>query len=619
VGLEQKMNTKWRLMTSSTGSTPLRLSDIVTRQAIFNCGTAGHVMHGKSTLVRNLTGQATQRYQAEKERNITIKLGYANVELYYDRANGQVYTGNQTLPNTAKLLYTISFVDCPGHELYMATMVSGSKIMDHALMVVAANEQIPQPQTHQHMIALEYSKVSDVTYVLNKLDLIKRKDVPAVKATLDKYLDSVCPGTSPVIFPISAATGSNIGALCQYLAGKVSAKIPYIVEATCKPLLMNIVRSYNVNRPNTPLEDLVGAVVGGTIERGVITVGDQVEIRPGVFKMLDGKRVLQPLVARVVSLQSDQTALPLAIPGGLIGVSLSIYAGLSNNDRLKGQVLGHVGTLPEVYDELHGKYRMLADISTTLSPGSNIDIVVNGIMVVGSNIVELKPTHEGRRGLVKLRLKSPVVLDINDNNVALMIGGKLVASLKVTRGTLAVPIVYPEGTTHSWRAPEYSIVDDLEHYSAPVADFDSLLEGIDCRTSRIRRHQLPTLPVNIQHKNSYITATDLSAFWLELESKHPASASSAVPLDIRAIFIENLHSELAGSQPRYNSEGSLVLDGRYTTAQISAFVTKFVDKLLKCPSCRGTQTALYRSESIERVCSTCPATTYLHTTHMGRI
>jgi translation initiation factor 2 subunit 3 len=420
----------------------LKLSDIIKGQAIFNCGTAGHVSHGKSTLVYALTGTQTQRFEKERERNITIRLGYANCKLCLDPSTGEV----KALPSSSAVdkglvhLSTISFVDCPGHELYMATMISGSKVMDYAMVVLAANETIPKPQTHRHLIALDYSRIGDISFALNKLDLVKKEDVPKVKERLDEYLKYMGM-QDKVIHPISAATGGNLKELCKFLAAKVNGRIPLTIEAAKKPLRMNIVRSYNVNRPNTKLEDLKGAVVGGSIESGVLSVGDQVELRPGIiYNKPDAsgksRRVIQPLVGRVTSLESDHNALTHAIPGGLIGVNLTIYAGLSHNDALKGFVLGHVGTLPDMYDRILGKFRTIDSSlpgskekdDVVFASGQTVDVVVNGICIVQGKIAELKTKKgESKKGSMTLELQRPVAMNMDDS-IAIMIDNKLVAA-----------------------------------------------------------------------------------------------------------------------------------------------------------------------------------------------
>jgi translation initiation factor 2 subunit 3 len=622
---------------TSTSTLTLRLSEIIKGQAIFNCGTAGHVMHGKSTLVQKFTGTKTQRHKKEKVRNITINLGYANGKIFKNPDTGNVFM----FPATAKegmakdpetgdcldLLYHISFVDCPGHHLYMATMVSGSKIMDYALVIVAANESIPQPQTHQHILALDYSGITDMSFVLNKVDLVKEKDIEPIHQKLTGYLGNVG-FKDPIIHPISAATGENVDLLVKFLASKVSSKIPRILEAFKKPLRMHIVRSYNVNKPNTKLEDLVGAVVGGTIESGVLSVGDQVELRPGAVTVKDGKRVLQPFVARVLSLQSDVNTLTNAIPGGLIGANLSIYAGLGNSDRLKGQVLGHVGTLPDIHDQLRAKFRIIdfrikdTDILPVLQLNSTVNLLVNGIMNVKAQITELKTSKkDSTKGSLALKLSTPVVFNIAEkNSIAVMIKDQLVASLTVKEGSLSLPIVYPDGVDPDFSIQEVDIINDLEGYEAETDDFDTMVKRVNYAKVKAKKDLLPVLTVNSVNGargNSYISKNELN----ELVEALTFPNSLKHPVDIKHLLVQNIDSELSGASPRFNEEGTLVMNGRIQTSQIKTFVTKFNHKMLRCPSCRNCQSSLGKEEktTILRQCHSCPAVTYLHSTVMGKI
>jgi translation initiation factor 2 subunit 3 len=618
----------------------IKLSEIVNNQAIFNCGTAGHVSHGKSTLVKGLTGVTTQRYQKEKERNITIKLGYANCKLFINPVTNEIFSHpssvtkatDPTTNDPLQLLYNISFVDCPGHQVYMATMISGSKIMDHAMVIIAANERIPQPQTHQHILALDYSRIKNISFVLNKMDLVREKDVVKIKHTLTSYL-SKTGFEAPVIYPISAATGTNVDKYCRYLAGQVSARLPVMIEQSKKTLRMNIVRSYNVNKPNTSLHNLVGAVVGGSIQSGILTVGDQVELRPGVYKMKDGIKVLQPLVATVLSLESDANSLQYAIPGGLIGVNLSIYAGLGNNDRLKGQVLGHVGQLPDVYNKLIGKYYHIdvrandTDVQPMLMQTSQICVIVNGIMNVNATIVQFKPDKkDSKKGKIALDLHTPVVLDLAEiNSIAIMIdpknGGTLIASLKVTSAELDVPIVYPEGTDHNFIPATYEIINDLPEFHCEPETFNDLSQHINYRSQvKVIKESLPIPTINTVNRSSFITGKDLDALISALTCTCATVPDKFKKIDLKEIFVQNIAREFSNSDPRFNGEGALVLNGKYRTAQFQVFISTFCKKLLACPGCNNIKTTLGKVDgSITRVCHCCPAVTYLHCTDMGKI
>ena len=162
---------------------------MISRQATINIGTIGHVAHGKSTVVKALSGVHTVRFKNELERNITIKLGYANAKIYksddpkcqrpvcFTSASStkeDVFTMNGFKYN---LVRHVSFVDCPGHDILMATMLNGAAVMDAALLLIAGNETCPQPQTSEHLAAIEIMKLKHILILQNKIDLIKEAQV----------------------------------------------------------------------------------------------------------------------------------------------------------------------------------------------------------------------------------------------------------------------------------------------------------------------------------------------------------------------------------------------------------------------------------------------------------
>ncbi|MCK5261591.1 MAG: GTP-binding protein, partial [Thermoplasmatales archaeon] len=145
-----------------------------------NIGMIGHVDHGKTTLTQRLTGKWTDEHSEELKRGISIRLGYADAAFYKcpNCDEPQCYTTNKTCPHCnspCELLRVVSFVDAPGHETLMATMLSGAAIMDGAVLVIAANEQCPQPQTREHLTALEIAGTKNIVIVQNKIDLVSEK------------------------------------------------------------------------------------------------------------------------------------------------------------------------------------------------------------------------------------------------------------------------------------------------------------------------------------------------------------------------------------------------------------------------------------------------------------
>ena len=153
-------------------------------QAEINIGLLGHVDHGKTSVTQALTGVWTDIHSMEVKRGITIKLGYADVVIKKcpDCAEPQCYTTEEKCKHCGKsaiAVRKVSFVDAPGHETLMATVIAASSIIDGALLIIAANEQCPQPQTKEHKMVLETLGIKNVVIVQNKIDLVKPEKAKA--------------------------------------------------------------------------------------------------------------------------------------------------------------------------------------------------------------------------------------------------------------------------------------------------------------------------------------------------------------------------------------------------------------------------------------------------------
>eukprot|EP00954_Amorphochlora_amoebiformis_P005145 405136-Amorphochlora_amoeboformis.AAC.2 len=349
---------------------------IMSRQATINIGkittdtqgTIGHVAHGKSTVVRAISGLNTVRFKTELVRNITIKLGYANAKIYacegkdcprpggyYAFGSGKQDHGltHQGFPLVLKR--HVSFVDCPGHDILMATMLNGAAVMDAALLLVAGNEPCPQPQTSEHLAAVELMKLRNILILQNKIDLVKEKDAASQYEEIKDFVKGTVADGSPII-PISAQMKHNIDVVLEYIC----KKIPVPVRDFTSPPRLIVIRSFDVNKPGEEVDNLKGGVAGGSILRGVLKVGDEIEVRPGIItKDKAGKLKCIPIFSRVMGLYTEKNSLKFAVPGGLIGVGTKIDPTLTRADRLVGQVLGAVGTLPEIFTELEISYFLL--------------------------------------------------------------------------------------------------------------------------------------------------------------------------------------------------------------------------------------------------------------------
>ena len=199
----------------------------IPRQPDTNIGTAGHVDHGKSTIVQAITSVWTSAHSEELRRGITIRVGYADAAIYKCK-NCSAPVGYSTSPNCpncggeSELQRVISFVDCPGHESLMANMLSGAAIMDGAMLVIAANEKIPQPQTREHLLALQMLGAKQIVIVQNKVDLVSEAEAKANYENIKSFVAGSVGENAPII-PISAQHKLNIDALLQALDENIKA------------------------------------------------------------------------------------------------------------------------------------------------------------------------------------------------------------------------------------------------------------------------------------------------------------------------------------------------------------------------------------------------------------
>ena len=268
----------------------------------------------------------------------------------------QLKCKNEGCDATCKLMRHISFVDCPGHDLLMATMLTGASVMDCACLLIAANETCPQPQTSEHLASIEIMKLEHIIILQNKIDIVMRdNNAPQQYEQIKDFVKGTKAENSPII-PISAQLKYNIDVICDYIC-----RIPIpIRDFTCAPK-MSIVRSFDINKPGTGPDDLQGGVVGGSLLQGVLRVGEKVEIRPGMRgkNRVTGKTQSTSIVSRIVSLKAEKNDLLYAVPGGLIAVGLKCDPSLTRDDHLNGHVLGHPDQLPDVLEEVTIKFYLL--------------------------------------------------------------------------------------------------------------------------------------------------------------------------------------------------------------------------------------------------------------------
>jgi translation initiation factor 2 subunit 3 len=375
-------------------------------QAELNVMTAGHVDHGKTTLVQALTGKWTSTHSEELKRGITIKLGYADATIRKcpSCAEPQCYTTEekcQNCGNATQTLRKVSFVDAPGHETLMATVIAASSIVDGALFVIAATEKCPQAQTLEHLMVLEAAGIKNVVVAQNKADLVSREQAKQNYGEIEELLK----GTSyedAAIVPTAANTKLNLDALIQ----AIQEKIPTPKRDVSLSARMYVARSFDVNKPGTKIEKIVGGVIGGSIVQGRLRVGEEIEVLPGFLREKKGKEVYEKIPAKILSLNVEGEKLEEAVSGGLIGVGTTLDPALTHADSLVGCVVGKPGTLPEPKSEavieVTPVKRALASFREGFLQNEPVVLGIGTETTVGA-VVSFKKKR------IEVKLKKPVV------------------------------------------------------------------------------------------------------------------------------------------------------------------------------------------------------------------
>ncbi|MBU4501216.1 MAG: translation initiation factor IF-2 subunit gamma [Nanoarchaeota archaeon] len=334
------------------------LSLIEQNQPEINIGLVGHVDHGKTTLVSKLSGKWTDEHSEEIKRGITIRLGYANTIFYKClKCKPNCFVTSATCPkckSDCKPIRKVSFIDAPGHETLMATMLSGAAIMDGALLLIAANEECPQPQTKEHLMALDIIGVKNIIIIQNKIDLVSEEEALKNYEQIKAFVKGTSAENAPII-PVSAQHNVNISVLIDAIEDVI--KTPK--RDLKKEPLMSVARSFDVNRPGSKIDSLKGGVLGGALKQGKFSIGDEIEIRPGLRNEKEGKVIYDSIITKIIGLNTGSKAVDSITPGGSVGVLTGLDPSIVKSDSLVGNAVGIKGKLPDVWDEFELETHLL--------------------------------------------------------------------------------------------------------------------------------------------------------------------------------------------------------------------------------------------------------------------
>lgn len=340
-------------------------------QPEINVGLVGHVDHGKTTLTEALSGKWTDTHSEEIKRGITIRLGYADVIIRRCQTCKKLTTLKDCPDCKAPVIFErkISLVDAPGHESLMATMLSGATIMDGALLLIAANESCPQPQTREHLMALQISGIKNVIVIQNKVDLVPKERAVRNYQQIKEFLKGTDYESAPII-PISALKRVNVHVILEAIQKVMPTPKR---DDTIDPQMI-VARSFDINKPGGSPEKMVGGVLGGTLLQGRFSVGDRIEIRPGRVLTEANKIVAKPLFAKIVSAQAGGKSVESVGPGGSMAILTSLDPAIVKGDSLGGNVVGLPDKLPPVWYELTLETHLLERVV-----GSEEDLKVDNI------------------------------------------------------------------------------------------------------------------------------------------------------------------------------------------------------------------------------------------------
>ena len=375
-----------------------------------NVGVVGHIDHGKTTLLSKLTGKFTDTHSEELKRGITIKLGYADAVIYEDNGKYNLEKG--------KPVRYVSFIDTPGHEMLMATMLSGAAIIDAAILVIAANEGI-KPQTREHLLALEAKKIKNIIVVQNKIDLVSKEKALENYKEIKQFIKGTL-AENAVIIPISAQQGINIDKLIETLA---KLEIPE-KDISSEPILL-VARSFDINRPGTKIKSLRGGVLGGILKQGKLKIGDEIEIKPGMIIKKAHEKIYQTLTTKIISLYKGNKSIAQTSPGASISIETNLDPILTKSDSLTGCTVSIKGKLPEITHNAKIKIKLFKEVLGTedkrpvepIKTKEMLMMSVNTTITVGT-VEKIKNDALKGTSEIEVSLNIPIVA-LKGNNVGL--------------------------------------------------------------------------------------------------------------------------------------------------------------------------------------------------------
>jgi translation initiation factor 2 subunit 3 len=366
-----------------------------------NVGVVGHIDHGKTTLLSQLTGKFADTHSEELKRGITIKLGYAEIIISKDK--------EYNIKGEGQPQRYVSFIDAPGHEMLMATMLSGAATMDAAILVIAANEGI-KPQTKEHLMALQAKKIKNIIIVQNKIDLVTKERALESYKTIKEFLKGTIAEDSPII-PISAQQNVNMEKLLQALC---EIEIPKR-NSKDKPEFL-IARSFDINKPGTKIEELKGGVLGGILKQGTLKQGDEIEIKPGLSIKKNNQYEYKTLTTKILAIHKGKEKVKEIGPGASISIETELDPFIAKTDSLTGSVVSTKGSLPEIANSIKIKTELFKEVLGEAEHKEVEQLKTKEMLMLSVNTtISVGTVEKISKDEVEMSLNIPVVAIQGDN------------------------------------------------------------------------------------------------------------------------------------------------------------------------------------------------------------
>lgn len=525
-------------------------------QPNFNIGTLGNVSHGKSTLVRAITGTNTQKHSKEKIRGCTMKLGYANTKIYYQADKDLITTNSSRIDLNSSYLNTryISFVDCPGHEMLKRVALSGTSVVDALILIVSANEICPQPQTIEHLIALDavmrQKRYPNIIIVQNKIDLVTKQRALENLNEIKELIKGSIAQNAPII-PISAQFGLNIDLILRQIMAFKNQP-----NTESHKFRMNILRSFDINKPGTDLKTIAGGVIGGSIQSGQLAVGDTIYISPNGFQ------------TTVVSMNSDKSELEKASYGGLISIQTTLDPNLTINDRMVGNLISK--EIIPVFDMLYLNCKWIRSAKVKIEVGTEL------ILNIHSATVSAFITNKKSRLYLEVKLTRSIACDYTD-----------LVFLSVKNNSKDVLC----GVANIVNSSYESMLDQIESEKIDVIDFDYECSITNILSKVVKETHLKLPPLELERDHTKILFSNFPV----IVSKLNTNADHLMQFIIVELGLPSHCFSLT-------SEHKLKIRKVVRQGQLETILKSYVKEYMVCRACKSTMTKLENNDIICRKC-----------------